>query len=100
MTDRKIVQCVSPFATSVGGAHTVVSAGDLYFADDDVVQGREALFADVKVKSSSNLRGHRTAVSSSALETADAAPGKRRRMSKAPEDNKAPEVPEPVNSEV
>jgi len=69
------------------GGRIVVSNGDIYWADDDMVKGREGAFTDVDVKSTST--GHRvttmTSVTGSSMETASAGPGSRRRLSKAPE---------------
>lgn len=102
MADRRLVQCRSAFAvTMADGGRVVVSSGDIYWADDDMVKGREANFTDVDVKSTST--GARTSskasVTGSSVETASAGPGSRRRLSRAPE--AAPqEVPEESKSEV
>lgn len=83
------------------GGRVVVGNGDIYWADDPLVKGREACFTDVDVKSTAS--GHRetamASVTGSSMETATAAPASRRRLSKAPE--AAPqEAPEESKSEV
>lgn len=101
MADRRIVQCRSAFAvTMADGGRVVVGNGDIYWADDPMVQGREACFTDVDVKSTTT--GHRvttmTSVTGSSVETASTGPGSRRRLSKAPEASQ--EAPVAEKSEV
>lgn len=68
------------------GARLVISHGDIYWATDDVVKGHEDFFTDVNVKSS--VTGARsnslTSTTGRSVETASAAPGGRRKLSKVP----------------
>jgi|SRR5262245_9422462 len=71
-----IVSAREPFSADVQGVPVSVGVGDLYYADDPVVKGRESLFGAVTVR--------RTLVpqregSPAGDETADAAPGTRRK---------------------
>jgi hypothetical protein len=72
-----IVQATEHFSVQLGRIPAVVSPGDLYYADDPVVKGREHLFQTVEVRRSV------TAKTSRATETATAAPGEKRRMANA-----------------
>lgn len=102
MADRRLVQCRSAFAvTMADGGRVVVSSGDIYWADDDMVKGREGCFTDVDVKSTNTGArvSSKASATGSSVETASAGPGSRRRLSKAPE--AAPqEAPEESKSEV
>lgn len=98
MADRKIVQCTASFYVSSENGPLVVNTGDLYFADDPMVKGREQLFADVNVKSSTTSAPRRTAVSSNATEEATAAPGRRRSLSRR-DDKSEPEAKPEVKDE-
>lgn len=98
MTDR-IVQAREPFSATVNGIPFMVTAGELYYAKDPLVKGREHLFRDLTVQSS-GLGGEKNrefaSVTGSATETATAEPGKRRYTRRArPED-----TVEPTESEV
>lgn len=88
MVERRIVQCVAAFTVGSKNGPVVVNVGDLYFADDPIVDGREALFSDVIVKESGPRKSSRTPVGS--IEEATAAPTGRRRMSR-PKDEPKPE---------
>jgi hypothetical protein len=74
---RGVVRARESFAVYLDGHPITVVAGDLFYADDRVVQGREALFGPLHVRTSAMPRsaGSRTAA---AVETADAAPGTKR----------------------
>lgn len=80
MSERKIVQARSAFATTVAGHTVMVSAGDVYYSDDPLVKGREGLFGELEVKSSRPAPSTATA-----SETTSAAPGSRRSLSRPPE---------------
>lgn len=83
MTDRKIVQAVAPFATSVAGVPHMVAKNDLYYEDDAVVRANRVSFQDAQIRSSTGA-STREPVSSGSVETASAEPGGRRRLSKPP----------------
>lgn len=93
MADHGLVQCRSPFSvTTKWGTPHVVANGDIYWATDPVVKGHEQYFTDVYVKSSvdagrSNTLTHATG---NKVETADAPPSGRRRLSKPPVEAPAP----------
>lgn len=98
MADRKIVQCVSSFHAALEGAPLVVRTGDLYFADDVVVKGRENHFADVLVKSTGVRKPSRTPVGS--VEEATATPGGRRRMTRPKDEQRSEGENKPKDDEV
>ena len=77
MTERKIVQCRSTFATSDNGNTVMIQGGDLYYSDDPIVKGRESLFSEPTVKSSRPAKS-----TARAQETATAAPGERRSVAR------------------
>lgn len=78
----EIVEARESFAVYLAGQPVTVVAGDRFYANDPVVQGREALFGPLHVRTSAPPRspGSRTA---EAVETADAAPGIRRATRRA-----------------
>lgn len=92
MADRRIVQCTAAFHVGTDSGPLVVGSGDLYFADDPIVKGREHHFSDVNVRSSVASTPKRTAVSSSATEEATATPGRRRSLTRK-DDKPEPEGP-------
>lgn len=99
MADRRIVQCVAAFhAVGADGTPRVVRTGQLYFADDPIVRGREAMFADVIVMDSGLRKPPRTAVAS--VEEATSPPGGRRRMSRPKDDVKPEGDAKPKDDEV
>lgn len=84
----------------------MVNSGDLYYADDPVVKGRERLFGDVSIR---NSRGPRETASvtgnSAVVETMTAEPGEKRRIGRPAtrtrvEDEKIPVTVTPSTSEV
>lgn len=78
--DRRIVRAEQPFALQLpNGTPLMVQAGDLFYSDDPALAGREKLFGDVSIRTSTGPR-ERTSVTGSAVETATADPGARRRM--------------------
>lgn len=93
MTDRRIVQCTAAFHVSTERGPVVVNPGDLYFADDPILKGRELLFSDAKVKSSFTESAKRTQLSSSSTEEATATPGKRRSLSRRDEKSEPEATP-------
>lgn len=79
---RAILQAAESFSIHLpDGTPFVVVAGDRFYADDQVVKGREHLFGELAVRSSApqRSRGTRTAA---AVETADATPGKARTVTR------------------
>lgn len=87
MPDHGLVQCKHPFSMVLAsGARIVISSGDIYWATDHVVKGHEDFFTDVNVKSSaSGARSNTlTLTTGNSVETASAAPGSRRKLSKVP----------------
>lgn len=79
MAERKIVQCRTSFIAVHGGRQVTIMSGDLYYADDPIVKGREQHFGELAVKSSTPAPAP-----SRAAETATAAPGARRTVTKPP----------------
>lgn len=80
--DRKIVRADQPFAVQLpNGTPLMIQAGDLFYSDDPVVKDRERLFGDVSIRTSAGPR-ERSSVTGSAVETASAEPGGRRRMTR------------------
>lgn len=76
MPSRKVLEAREPFSTTLpDGTPLVVGRGDRYYADDPVVAGREKLFTELQVKSSQPA-------APTAVETATAAPGERRSVSR------------------
>lgn len=99
----RIVQAREPFSCSINGVPVIVSGGDLYYGQDPVVQGREHLFDDLTVLSTTGPRGKATATGSAAgdSETASAAPGTRRRMTRNTPEVATPKADaSPTSSEV
>ena len=96
MADR-IVQAKEAFSgTQANGVPWNVGAGDLYWSNDPIVKGREHLFGDVTVLSSTGATHRETAtVTGSAVETATAEPGQRRRMGRS---RLAPEEKTPASN--
>lgn len=81
MAERKVVEAAQPFsATLPDGTPLAVAQGDRFYSDDPAVLGREHLFGELQVRSSQPSR--RSAVADT--ETASAAPGTRRPLSKPP----------------
>lgn len=75
MADRGIVEANQPFSVTLpDGTPLNVSKGDRYYSDDQVVKGREALFSPLSVKATARPAGK--------VETATAAPGERRVVSR------------------
>lgn len=71
-----IVRAREPFSVPLpSGVPLSVSTGDLFYADDGIMAGREHLFGAVVVRSSSAYGRPAPGVDT---ETADAAPGTRR----------------------
>lgn len=84
MADVKLVQAREAFGTTLrDGREFGVRVGDVFDASDPVVAGREHLFGEVRVRSSSAPAGVTAAATETATETATAAPGTRRAVSKA-----------------
>ena len=81
MAERKIVQAKGPFTVNTPeGVPWQVRPGDLYYSDDPVVQGREALFVEPEVRDSRvAVRRPREAPAYAAPETAVAPPTGERR---------------------
>lgn len=79
MGDAKIVQALQSVSIHLDGAPFAVHKGDRFYADDRVVQGREALFGEVTVRRSQPAPSTRAAV-----ETTDATPGSRRAVTAPP----------------
>lgn len=75
MAERVLMQCKKPFSAVIGGRRVVVAVGDLYYSDDPVLTGRERLFGELAIKSSTPAPSAR---SNAAVETATADPGARR----------------------
>jgi hypothetical protein len=99
MTDRKIVQALSPFSTEVNGVPFMVHTGALFQDDDPVVRRNPGAFGDVEVQSSQRPRA-RLPMSSGSVETASAEPGGRRRLSRKPIDTEVRETEVSTPSEV
>lgn len=78
----KLVQALESFDTPSGSGLGMVRAGDLFAASDPIVKGRENLFGEVQVRSSS--RGPQIIASPAGTETADAPPARRRRLGVPP----------------
>jgi hypothetical protein len=79
MADRKIMQATESFSVYLkDGTPFVVVVGELFHSDDPVVVGREHLFGELTVRSSQPARR----ASAGDSETASAAPGSRRAMSR------------------
>jgi hypothetical protein len=87
MPDHKIVQCKTSFATRHKGRRVLVSAGDLYSADDELVKAHSHRFAEPKVRSSTPS----APVTSRAVETTSAGPGVRRTVTRPPGKTSKPE---------
>lgn len=83
-----LVQCRSAFSVTVHGAPFVVSHGDILDRSDPVVRDHASNFMEVTVRSSLEVSAPRSYLNnngpSAAVETATAAPGTRRRMSREP----------------
>jgi hypothetical protein len=87
MADRQVVQAKDSFAATINGYPKVVSVGDRFYSDDPIVKGREDLFEPQEVQKSWD-DGRLAKISSplgSAVETAVAEPGVRRRRSRSVE---------------
>lgn len=84
MAERRVVQAKDAFAVTLKGVPVVVSPGDRYYSDDPIVKGREALFEELDVQSSLSDRRAASLASplGSAVETATADPGLRRRRTR------------------
>jgi hypothetical protein len=71
-----IVRAREPFSVPLpSGVPLPVSTGDLYYADDPIVKGRELLFGPVTIRTSAQYGKQPEPVDT---ETADATPGTRR----------------------
>lgn len=82
MADARIVSAREPFTADIDGAPVPVGTGDLFYADDAVVQGREHLFGEARVR---RTRPRPAPVTEpQGVETADAAPGTRRATTRRP----------------
>lgn len=79
MADEKIMSARESFTVDIDGAPIPVGAGDLFYADDAVVKGREHLFGDVRVRRTARRAGR-----SPGEETADRSPGTRRATARRP----------------
>lgn len=81
MADRRVVEAREPFDVATPtGAGLIIREGDRYWSDDPIVKGREHMFRELTVKSSRPAAG----TSVGAVETATAAPGERRSVSRPP----------------
>lgn len=104
---ESIVQALESFTTDVDGIPIMVTQGSLYYASDPITKGRESLFGDLTVLSTTGLRHrHLTSATGNAVqtdvETATQEPGQRRRLTPRRQDA-APKVDAPapaVSSEV
>lgn len=76
MADERIVSAREPFTADIDGAPVPVGTGDLFYADDAVVKGREHLFGEARVRRTRPRP--EPAAEPAGAETADAAPGTRR----------------------
>jgi hypothetical protein len=81
VAERKIVSARESFTLDIAGAPIPVGAGDLWYDDDEVVQGREHLFGPVRIRES-RPTARRQPVEEE--ETADRAPGTRRATARRP----------------
>lgn len=79
----EIMSALAAFSTDVQGVPVFVSSGDLFYADDPVVTGRESLFGAVSVRRTV-LRPPPNAQPAGHEETADASPGSRRKATVPP----------------
>lgn len=80
---RAVVRALEPFAVYVDGVPVQVGAGDLFYADDPVVKGRESMFGEIKVRTSEQPKSRGTRRPAAAVETATAAPGEKRATRRA-----------------
>lgn len=79
MAERLMVEALDAFSVTLSdGTPFVVRHGDRFWSDDPIVKGRNTLFGEVTVRSTRPVAPPSTA----AVETATAAPGARRAMSK------------------
>ena len=87
---RPIVEAREPFSVNLpDGTPVTVGRGDRFYADDPVVAGREHLFGELTVRTS-RPAGPGTAA---AAETASAAPGERRTVTRPPAGKRAESPP-------
>lgn len=85
MADAPIVSANQPFSVNLSdGVPCMVADGDLFYADDEVVVGREHLFGQVEVRRSSPRRIAGPPASPVGGETADATPGTARQVTRPP----------------
>jgi len=89
MAVKRMVEALESFSVTLSnGAPFVVNRGERFWSDDEVCKGRDHLFGEVSVRSSGGIR---PAAAAGAEETASAAPGARRHVTKPKADEKADE---------
>jgi len=71
------LRCKEPFSADIKGVPRVVPAGQLLDSDDPIVKGREHLFEPVE-----SFMASRVVEVSESVETATAAPGEKRSVSR------------------
>lgn len=83
MSERVIVQARESFAIYLAdGRPFSVNAGDRFYSDDPAVKGREQLFGELTVRTSVPPQSKGAPASARAEETATAAPGSRRTVTR------------------
>jgi hypothetical protein len=97
MPSRKVVEAREPFSVTMpDGSPLVVARGDRYYSDDPLVAGRPGLFVELTVKSSVPPSAPESAAS---VETATAAPGERRSLSRRQRSSDRPGEDQPSDVE-
>lgn len=85
MADRRIMEAAESFSVYLkDGTPFVVVTGERFWSDDPIVEGREHLFGELSVRSSRPARP-----ASRAVETASAAPGSRRTVTREKDGGKS-----------
>lgn len=86
MAERKIVEARESFSVHLDGRPVIVVAGQMWWSDDKIVKGREHLFGELTVHSSGPVAHRGTKPPAGDPETADAAPGARRTITRKAQD--------------